>query len=96
MNRARQRMLICSFFLFLMLLNSAITVATLVSWPKQLLARVVIVLTVVIVTVLPLLVWYRVTETHMSFIYRKLPELMETEAKTSSASSATAVQELTK
>jgi len=45
--------------------------------PEQFLARLVILLCVVLATALPLLVWYRITETHMNFIYRKLPELLD-------------------
>jgi len=80
-KRSTKRMLICTFFYLLMLINAAVTIATIVTWPKQLLARLVIWLSIVLATALPLLVWYRITETHMNFIYRKLPELLDQEKR---------------
>jgi hypothetical protein len=77
MYRSTRRMLICCFFYLLMLLTSAITVATIVLWPSNWLARGVIVFAVVILTALPIMAWYRITETHMSFISRKLPEFLD-------------------
>ena len=83
MNRSTKRMLICSFFFLLMQINSAVTVATLVTWPKQ---RLVIWLSIVLATALPLVVWYRITETHMNFIHRKLSELLDQEKRLKVAS----------
>jgi hypothetical protein len=75
MDRTKKRMLILSSFYFLLLLNCIITIARIAPLPKQFLARVVILLSATLATALPLWVWYRITETHMRFIYRKLLEV---------------------
>lgn len=79
-NRAKKRMLILSSFYFLMLLNSLITIARLAPLPEEVSASVIILLSAALVTALPLWVWYRITTTHLRFIYLKLRELESEEA----------------
>jgi hypothetical protein len=80
LDRSTIRMIICSSFYFLMLINSAITLAVIVVWSKHPWGWAVVMFAVLVVAAFPLLVWRRITETHMSFIYRKLPEFVEAQA----------------
>jgi hypothetical protein len=84
MQRATKRMVFYSACYFLMLINSAATVAIIAPLPQGFWARAVILLSAALVIALPLWVWYRITETHMRFIYCKLPELLKKESSESS------------
>jgi hypothetical protein len=74
MTQSAKRTRFCSSFYLLMLLNSGLTVAAIAHWPEQPLACFVIVICAAIATALPIFAWYRITETHMNFIHRKLAE----------------------
>jgi len=81
MQQATKRMVVYSACYFLMLINSAATLAMIAPLPKGFWARAVILLSAALVIALPLWVWYRITETHMRFIYCKLPEVLDQEKR---------------
>lgn len=82
MASARWRMRICSLFYFLILLNSAATILLIRPLAASGLVRVLIVICGGIAILFPWWAWRHITETHMSFIHRKLPDLLEGKTRT--------------
>ena len=78
-RRATKLMFVSCSFYALMMINSLLTLTVIGARRSGLTPVVIVVVGVVMVS--PLWVWYHITGTHMSFIYRKLPELMEAEKK---------------